>query len=155
MPSAKCMMMLSNGNIFRFTGPLCGEVTGGQWRGALMFSLICTWINGCVINRKAGDLRRHRAHYDVIVIEGHFVPDSMCPRSLSIAIKWGNVHWICVHWDWWFKWAATVMAPLSNGRQTRHSCTQIARFMGPTWGPSGADRTQVGPVLTPWTLLSG
>ena len=30
-----------------------------------------------------------------------------------------------------------------------------ARFMGPTWGPSGADRTQVGPMLAPWTLLSG
>ena len=27
--------------------------------------------------------------------------------------------------------------------------------MGPTWGPSGADRTQVGPILAPWTLLSG
>ena len=31
----------------------------------------------------------------------------------------------------------------------------IARFMGPTWGPSGADRTQVGPMLAPWTLLFG
>ena len=31
----------------------------------------------------------------------------------------------------------------------------IARFMGPAWGPSGADRTQVGPMLPPWTLLSG
>ena len=31
----------------------------------------------------------------------------------------------------------------------------IARFMGPTWGPSGADRPQVGPILAPWTLLSG
>ena len=31
----------------------------------------------------------------------------------------------------------------------------IARWMGPTWGPSGADRTQVGPMLAPWTLLSG
>ena len=29
----------------------------------------------------------------------------------------------------------------------------IARFMGPTWVPSGADRTQVGPMFTPWTLL--
>ena len=28
---------------------------------------ICTWINGWVTNRKAGDLRRHRAHYDVTV----------------------------------------------------------------------------------------
>ena len=33
--------------------------------------------------------------------------------------------------------------------------TQIARFMGPTWGPSGAARAQVGPMLAPWTLLSG
>ena len=31
----------------------------------------------------------------------------------------------------------------------------IARFMGPTWGPSGADRTKVGPMLAPWNLLSG
>ena len=30
-----------------------------------------------------------------------------------------------------------------------------ARFMGPTWGPTGADRTQVCPMLAPWTLLSG
>ena len=40
----------------------------GQWRGALMFSLICARINSWVNNRKAGDLRRHRGHYDVIVI---------------------------------------------------------------------------------------
>ena len=40
----------------------------GQWRGTLMFSLICAWINGWVNNREAGDLRRNRAHYDVIVM---------------------------------------------------------------------------------------
>ena len=40
----------------------------GQWRGALMFSLICTWINSWVNSREAGDLRRRRAHYDVIVM---------------------------------------------------------------------------------------
>ena len=39
----------------------------GQWRWALMFSFICARINGWVNNRKACDLRRHRAHYDVIV----------------------------------------------------------------------------------------
>ena len=33
----------------------------GQWRGALMFSFICAWINDWVNNREAGDLRRHRA----------------------------------------------------------------------------------------------
>ena len=40
----------------------------GQWRGALMFSLMCAWINRWVNNREAGDLRRHRAHYDVTVM---------------------------------------------------------------------------------------
>ena len=40
----------------------------GQWRGAFVFSLICAWINGWVNNGDAGDLRRHRAHCDVIVM---------------------------------------------------------------------------------------
>ena len=40
----------------------------GPWRGALMLSLICTRINGWVNNGEAGDLRRHRAHYDVTVM---------------------------------------------------------------------------------------
>ena len=39
-----------------------------QWRRALMFSLICARINDWVNNRKAGDLRRYRGHYDVIVM---------------------------------------------------------------------------------------
>ena len=67
------MMTSSNGNIFRVTGPLCGEFHRssvnsphkGQWRGALMFYLICAWTNGWVSNREAGDLRRHRTQYDV------------------------------------------------------------------------------------------
>ena len=42
----------------------------GQWRGALMFSLIYAWINDWVTNREAGDLRRQRGHYDVIVMLG-------------------------------------------------------------------------------------
>ena len=40
----------------------------GQWRGALVLSLICVWINGRVNNREAVDLRRYRVHYDVIVM---------------------------------------------------------------------------------------
>ena len=42
-----------------------------QWRGVLMFSLICTWINCWINNHEAGDLRRHRSHYDVIVMMYH------------------------------------------------------------------------------------
>ena len=40
----------------------------GQWRGALMFTLICARINGWVNNREAGDLRRYRGHCDVTVM---------------------------------------------------------------------------------------
>ena len=60
------MVTSSNGNIFRVTGPLCGEFTGhrlihrsrvnfphkDQWHRALMFSLLCAWwMNGWVNNR--------------------------------------------------------------------------------------------------------
>ena len=67
------MMTSSNGNIFHVIGHLCGEFPGlrGQWRGALMFSLIRAWINGWENNREAGDLRRQRAHYNVIVMHRH------------------------------------------------------------------------------------
>ena len=62
----KPMMTSSNGNIFRVT---CHWPVNSphkcQWRGALMFSFICVWINGWIYNREAGILRRHRAHYDV------------------------------------------------------------------------------------------
>ena len=40
----------------------------GQWRGALMFSLICARINRWVYNGEAGDWRRHLAHYDVTIM---------------------------------------------------------------------------------------
>ena len=33
--------------------------------------------------------------------------------------------------------------------------TQIAKFTGPTWGPPGSCRPQMGPMLAPKTLLSG
>ena len=70
-------MTSSNGNIFRVTGLLCGNspVTAvnsphkGQWRGALMSSLICTWTDSWANNGDAGDLRRYRAHCDVIVMK--------------------------------------------------------------------------------------
>ena len=38
-----------------------------QWRGALMFTLVCAWMNGWVNNREAGDWRRHCTQYDITV----------------------------------------------------------------------------------------
>ena len=40
----------------------------GQWREALMFPLICVWINCWINNCEAGDLRSYRTQYDVIVM---------------------------------------------------------------------------------------
>ena len=59
----------------------------GQWRGALMFSLIWAWINGWVNNSESGDLRRHRAHYDVTVMphqNGHWA----CIRSAKFVASY-------------------------------------------------------------------
>ena len=58
----------------------------GQWRGALMFSLICTRINDWVNNREAGYLRRHRGHYDVNVMPRRGSIRSFC-RGNSIIQK--------------------------------------------------------------------
>ena len=52
------------------------------------------------------------------------------------------------------KWRAAKTSVYFTG-QAVHIITLIARFMGPTWGPSGDNRTQVGPMLAPWTLLPG
>ena len=48
----------------------------GQWRGALMFSLIYAGINGWVNTGEVGDLIRHHTHYDVIVMIVVSTPDS-------------------------------------------------------------------------------
>ena len=45
----------------------------GQWRGALMFTLICARKNGWVNNGEAGDLRRYLAHNDVIVMRSRVI----------------------------------------------------------------------------------
>ena len=74
----KSTVTSSNGNIFRVTGHLCGEFTGHRWiprtkagDAELWSFLWSAWMNGWVNNGEAGDLRRHRAHYDVIVMLAH------------------------------------------------------------------------------------
>ena len=50
---------------------------------------------------------------------------------------------------------STYIYPSRDRSNIYFRTTLIARFMGPTWGPAEADMTQVGPMLAPWTLLSG
>ena len=41
----------------------------GQWRGALMFSLILAWTNGWANSWEADDLRYHHTHYDITIMK--------------------------------------------------------------------------------------
>ena len=72
----------------------------GQWRRALTFSLICAWTNSWVNNGETGDLRRHRAHHDVIVMgyqrypKGCYNTDVVVTRIVS---KCKHMFWKLCH----------------------------------------------------------
>ena len=65
-----------------------------QWRGALMFSLVCAWTNGFVSNRDAGDLRRHRAHYDVTVMDLGYRSST----ETTIEVNKSDIRVQVIHW---------------------------------------------------------
>ena len=86
------MMTSSNGNISAlpvlYEGNHRSPVDSpqkGQWRGALVFFLICAYTNGCLNNQDVGDLRCHRAHYGVIVICS--VSQNQSKRSLLCMVS--------------------------------------------------------------------
>ena len=115
------MITSSNGNIFRVTGPLCGEFTGHRWipltkandAELWCFLLICAWTKGWVNNRDAGNLRRHHAHYNATVmgnvtwnilrnIVGDVTVQSVnkiCWRTIGRSVmRKDKIHFI----SWWF-----------------------------------------------------
>ena len=88
------MMKSSNWNLFRDAGPLCGVFTGHRWiprtkaRDAELWCFLWSapWINGWVNNREAGDFRRHRVPYDVIVM-----PNSVTTVPAWIVINYPHI----------------------------------------------------------------
>ena len=119
----------------------------GQWRGALMFSLICARINGWVNNRKAGDLRRHSGHYGVdVMINVSAVLASGGPPELQLTehspcLKYKR-HFVeqTLAWvfkslllgkvlppGWTFKWnsIATWIIPTTKRFKPRQICVKI------------------------------
>ena len=100
-------MTSSNGNIFRVPGPLCGEFNGERWIPHTQASDAELWcflwsarINAWVNNREAGYLRRHRAHYDVIVMITWFY--------LTQTIYWAGTTRICSTYKLGRKWDASL-----------------------------------------------
>ena len=85
------MMTSSNGNTFRVTGPLYEEFTGHRWSPVTNASDTELWwvflrlrLNKRLSkNRDAGDLRRHRAHYDVTVIVIGYSSSFVCTGDLG------------------------------------------------------------------------
>ena len=67
----------------------------GQWCRALMSSLTCDWINNWVNNREGGSLRRHHAHYDVIVMTERVMKS--WPYVLDISKIHPTIHWAPIH----------------------------------------------------------
>ena len=147
--------------------PFVWGIHKGQWRGALMFSLICAWINGYVNNREAGDLRRHRAHYDVTVMHYQCVCTKLenNPSCCNLSYRAHTIHItggfdISIHPPMFrtrgIKCNEIISIVSYNISELCNSWTssQIAKLMGPTWGPHGSCRPQMGPMLAPWNLLS-
>ena len=54
----------------------------GQWRRALLFPLIYAWVNDWENNREADDLRRHRAHYDISVMNVRALVSQITDKSI-------------------------------------------------------------------------
>ena len=107
------MMTSSYGNIFRVTGHLCREFTPvnsphkGRWRRALMFSLICVWINCWLNNGEAGDSRRYRVHYDVTIMVKWIHRSPM--DSLHIG-QWRGAFMFSLMCAWTNDWANSLYA---------------------------------------------
>ena len=84
MMTFSALLALCAGN-----SPVTGESPHkGQWRRALVFSLICAWINGWLNNREAGYLRRHRAHYDVAVMVLYNDIYTVCGCIINKLLLW-------------------------------------------------------------------
>ena len=80
----------------------------GQWRGALMFSFICAWINGWVDNRDAGDWRRHRSHYDVSVIRWKYKSHLSIPSQITSSADHLHFSWTIAWTSRWTNSSVTV-----------------------------------------------
>ena len=87
------------------TGPLWGNpsVTGGsphkgQWCAALMFALFCAWTDVWATNLDTGDLKRNRAHYDVIVTIYVYFPNASSTNYTyqSDSDIWPESHVSCI-----------------------------------------------------------
>ena len=112
-----------------------------QYQGQLLFFLIC-----CTNQH---DCNSHHPCKQVIMNQNQYQP-KFGNTELVLVQFWPIIAWFIV-----MIWLHNTHIKYSMwGYGAERWIPQIARLMGPTWGTPGADRTQVGPMLAPWTLLS-
>ena len=92
---------------------------------------------------------------ECVIIEGLILGLGPANESLSLAGRKPRISHVIVLYQVWP--SASGVWPSINWSHHLHLVQSIliSRFMGPIWVPSVTDRTQVGPMLAPWTLLSG
>ena len=108
----------------------------GQWRAALMSSLICTWINGSVYHRETVDLRRRRAHYDVTVMMASVYVTRPQRANVDMAMWWNEINYDTQNKLMWQgpsvhkrSRVATMLAP--QVAIAGHSCNKTATMLIP------------------------
>ena len=98
----------------------------GQWREALMFSLICAWQKGWVNNREAGDWDAIVPIYDVTVVNLHITTKGnhvhflwMCPKQCIPNVKMYLCMRIVISLSTFLIWLDTCLPAFINYRQKR------------------------------------
>ena len=89
-------------------------------------------------------------YHHILSINSYRFRESGCFISITVQFMMCAKHWVNFDLKVAYMYIYIYITELSL---LSTSTSLIARFMGPTWGPSGADRTQVGPMLAPWTFV--
>ena len=135
-------MTSSNGNIFRVTGPLCGEFTGDLWIPLTKASDAELWcfLSSAPEQRLRKQWRRrwfetHRAHYDITVMLLVFMlrkarhllhAGQWCIETEMSSFEWKFINWLLNN-IWWSRWQYFVKSNHVDVRR-RKSMIEISKF---------------------------
>ena len=128
----------------------------GQWRESLMLSLICARTSDWVTNRDAGDLRRHRAHHDVIVMNGPvaYITTFYCgnaAKTVTLRTMWWKYllplpqRCMCPNFNREYRMVAALQRRKLNIFSSEKASFHRERWLGETpLGPSSRPRIKCG-----------
>ena len=115
------------------------ESTSHRWRPCMWRHhnvWLSHWVNAKmkIVNPRRSSIIGHKYHMPLYIVSDH--------ATLKYRHRHGGV-------------AIKIDGPPVCFDNLKSKPSQIAKFMEPTWGPPGSCRPQMGPMMAPWTLLSG